>query len=79
METEEMADPFQNLMDRFGSIVIGEALSITDGSRVPTIAVDIATDWVSTAALIVIPRARAQNTYPRVISSSTSRLPRTGT
>jgi len=33
LETEDMSDPFQNLMDRFGSIVIGEALSLTDGNR----------------------------------------------
>ena len=33
LETEDLNDPFQNLMDRFGSIVIGEALSLTDGNR----------------------------------------------
>jgi len=33
LEIEDLQDPFQNLIDRFGSIVIGEALSLTDGNR----------------------------------------------
>ncbi len=33
LTTEVQNDAFQNLMDRFGSIVIGEALSLTEGNR----------------------------------------------
>ncbi|MCD6586627.1 MAG: sigma-54-dependent Fis family transcriptional regulator [Desulfobacteraceae bacterium] len=33
LETEDLKDSFHNLMDRFGSVVIGEALSLTDGNR----------------------------------------------
>ncbi len=33
LETEDLQEPFQNLVDRFGSIVVGEALSLTDGNR----------------------------------------------
>jgi DNA-binding NtrC family response regulator len=33
LETEDLQEPFQNLVDRFGSIVVGEALSLTSGNR----------------------------------------------
>jgi DNA-binding NtrC family response regulator len=33
LETEDLQEPFQNLIDRFGSIVVGEALSLTSGNR----------------------------------------------
>ena len=33
LETDDLQEPFQNLIDRFGSIVVGEALSLTSGNR----------------------------------------------
>jgi transcriptional regulator with PAS, ATPase and Fis domain len=33
LETEDVQGYFHNLMDRFGSVVIGEALSLADGNR----------------------------------------------